>query len=476
MEANLDKGNLTTKQVFGYAFYNLASLFGMITFAFLNMFYPLLGMDMALFSTALLVARVIDFFVTLFVGVIMEKVPLRIGGGKYRPWLFVSQFAIYGGLVLLFSDIFGNNTGRFIVVIIGSLLVNTTMSFIMNAMFGIMPLMAGPSVTDRNKLSAWAYRLMTLGTVFTSATSAYILQFFQGMFPGNPATAYTVMTAIFGVFYFIGIGVLRSTAKPFDVITETPAGMSPPKVSLGDMVKAVATNSQLLIYLLANTITFIGLMAMMNIMIFYWQLIVDSKFPGQGFPALYTIGSTISTLASFVFALVGPSIGMKLGKKRAMWVGLFVAAVSGVLNALFGATHWGFYVAISMIGTFSAALYSGFGVNYALDCGEYGLWKTGQDNRLIIMSMTNMPMKISAIFGGMILYALAAIGYTGPTTVITPEFIRGFMFLLGGVPAICNLIAGLLMLFAYKIKDEDAARYAAENAAKMMQQAPPPQA
>ncbi|MDR2957750.1 MAG: MFS transporter [Coriobacteriales bacterium] len=471
--------NLSLKQYFGYSFYSFASFFGMITFAFLNYFYPVIGMNYVLFSTALLVARILDFILTLFVGGIMEKVPLKLGGGKYRPWLFISQFTIYAGMVLLFSDpVPGNDVVHFIIVVVGSILVNTTMSFIITAQFGIVPQMAGASVTDRVNLTTWNYRFMVLGQVGTSALGAYVLAWI-GMVIAPPLN-YTVMTAAFALFYFLGIGVLRATAKPYDKRVEGMPGM--PTVKVSDMVKAVATNSQLLIYLLAQTLMFTGLMAMMNIMIYYYQIIVPFTHEGitvqDGFPGLFTIGMTATSVASFIFALFAPILGNKLGKVRAMWIGCLIAALSGVLNFFFGASWWVLYIGISFLGTFSAALYSGFGVNYALDCGEYGLWKTGQDHRLVIMSMTNMPMKIAAIVGGLILYALAFIGYDSMAVSIAADqnvlpafasdsFVTGYMFCLGMVPAIFNTLAALLMAFAYKIKDADAARYAAENMERM---------
>ena len=473
--------NLSQKEVLGYGFYMFAGTVAAITFAFLNMFWPERGFDMALFSTALLVSRIVDFVVTLFIGPIMEKVKLTIGGGRYRPWLFVFQFVAYIGVVICFFD--PGSTGlRFLVVVIGSILVNAAMGFISVALFGILPQMAGASAVDRNRLTAWNYRLMTAATVVTSLGGAYILTWIGYVVP-YPYN-YLVMTAAFALFYFLGVAVIRGVSKPYDIRLEDMAGgMSMPSVSLKDMAKAVATNGQLLIYLLANTIAFTGLMAMFNIMIYYWRLIVpythgiamDAAFPG-----LYTIGNTLTTLASLVFSLFGPQLGIKMNSKaRAMWVGLLFAVVSGVLNFFFGAGMWALYIAIGMLATFGASLYSGFGINYALDCGEYGFWKTGQDNRLVIMSMTNMPMKISGIIGGLILYALYAIGYDAEVAnysiyvlgelpgFVDDLFVTNFMILLVLVPAACNLVAAALMAFAYKIKDADAARYAAENMERM---------
>jgi len=100
----LDERKITGGEVFGYSFYMFAAMFGMLTFAYMNMFYPGIGMPMALFSTALLIARIIDFVITLFVGAIIEKFTPKLGSGKYRPWLLIGEFLIYGGMVLLFID------------------------------------------------------------------------------------------------------------------------------------------------------------------------------------------------------------------------------------------------------------------------------------------------------------------------------------------------------------------------------------
>jgi Na+/melibiose symporter-like transporter len=475
--------NLSTKEIMGYGFYSFFSLFGSITFGFRAIFYPMIGMNLALFTSALLVARVIDFFVTLAVGGIIEKVNLKVGGGgKYRPWLYLSQFTIFLGITLTFTDFVpGNSTVQFIVVVVSAVLVSSSMSFIGAAQFGLLPMMAGASVADRTQLTAWNYRLMVMAQIFTSLAGAYTVTFVGNYF--TPPMNYTVTTFAFAWFYFLGIFIIRRVTKPYDLPLEDVPSIARPKVTVGDMAKAVVTNSQLMIYLLANTLSFIGMMIMMNVMIYYWQLIVPftHNIPtSQAFPGLYTLGNTLSTAASFGFALFGPSLGTKLGKKRALWIGLGLSTISGVLNFFFAANMWYAYIGISMIGTFAGALFAGFGVQYALDAGEYGLWKTGQDNRLVIMAMTNMPMKIAGFFGMFALYILVAIGFDSAQVqaataaglgmvpeFVTDSFVTGYMFVFCGIPVVCNALATILVLFAYKIRDDDAARYAAQNQAWM---------
>ncbi|MCL2151137.1 MAG: MFS transporter [Coriobacteriia bacterium] len=477
--------NLSNKQMLGYSSYTLFSMFGSITWFFRPAYYALIGMNMVLFSTALMIARIVDLVIAVMVGGIIEKVRLKIGGGgKYRPWLFIFMFVITFGIAITFTDFVPNNdTVHFIVVTVGALCVTISMSFIGAVQFGLVPVMAGASVVDRTRLTTFNYRVTTVGTIFTSLTGAYLLTWIGYVFA--PPMNYTVMSAGFAGFYILGAIILSRTAKPFDQPQDAATIAAAPQVKVSDMVKAVTTNSQLLVYLLATMLSMIGMLISMNIVIYFWQLIVPYTHgisADVAFPGYYTIGQTASTVGSFVFAMFAPQIGMKLGKGRAMWIGLLGAAVASALMFFFGAGLWVAFIGFNLLLMFAGALYAGFGVNYALDCGEYGLWKTGQDHRLVIMSMFNLPMKIAAIIGGMVLYALAAIGFDSLQVqsaaaqgvlpaFLTDDFVTAFMFLLAGIPAVCNLAAVLLMRFAYKITDEDAKMYAAENQKRAMEAA-----
>ncbi|MCL2137342.1 MAG: MFS transporter [Coriobacteriia bacterium] len=481
MDVSQEK-KLKNSQLLGYGSYTFFAALGALTWSFRNMYYALIGMNMALLSTVGLAVGVFDLTVTTMVGGIIEKVRLNIGGGgKYRPWLFIFMFVITFGVIITYTDFIpGNEVMHFITAFIGLLCVAISMSFIASAQFGIVPLLAGASAVDRTRITTWNYRIQTCTSIITSLSAAFLLTWFGTKF--KPPLNYTVMSCCFAGFYIVGATMLRRVAKPYDLPVDKSSSSGPaaPEVKVSDMVKAVTTNSQLLVYLSANMLNTIGVMINMNMIIYFWQLIIPYTHgisPADSFPGLYTIAQTTTTVASFLFSMVGPELGKKIGKRRAIWIGMLGASVSAVLNCFFGAGFWALFVGINMIMTFSNSLYTGFGINYALDCGEYGLWKTGQDHRLVIMSMTNLPMKIAAVLGGLVMYLLAAIGFDslavqaasaqgGIPAFVDDVFVRNFMLLLMGIPAVCRLCASMLMRFAYKITDEDARMYAAENQAR----------
>ena len=57
-----------------------------------------------------------------------------------------------------------------LITILGYIMIVASVSFMGNANFGIMASMAGPSLTDRNRMSVMGARMMAMATIVTSLT------------------------------------------------------------------------------------------------------------------------------------------------------------------------------------------------------------------------------------------------------------------------------------------------------------------
>lgn len=181
---------------------------------------------------------------------------------------------------------------------------------------------------------------------------------------------------------------------------------------------------------------------------------------------LMAVSMTIAMGAGFVASLIGPAIGKRLGKKMAMVVGMFFNALASIGIIFLGGYSVVYFILFYSLVQLGTQTYMCFGPNYAIDAGEYGYYKTGKDNRTVAMAMFNIPMKIGFLLGGAVgTFGLALIGYEAGMTV-TPEFIRNFMWIFGGTPALSYGLGSLIMFLGYKITDEDAAMYAKANAAR----------
>jgi GPH family glycoside/pentoside/hexuronide:cation symporter len=440
-----------------------------------------LGWTAALATTVLLIPRAIDFIFGFIAGGIIAKTNLK--WGKYRSWFVVGAWVAFAGMVMMFLNTRAAPLpGQIAVSALGYTFQNVPMNFILTAQYGIMMLMGGASMDDRIKLSVTTVRFTMIGTLASSAglvpALAALTKFF-GANPDNPnwyhPNAYMVVGIATAFLFLIGAFAVVSASKNYD--KPVPGGgAGGPTLSIGDIIRGVVSNDQLLTYTVVSTIVSISMFTIMPLAVFYYMYVLQNMM-------LMPIGMTIATLFGVVASMIGPVIGKKIGKKRALQVGqiitiidsTLIALLAGNTNTIAGGIQVGFviYVVLSCVTMIGSNIWMGFGGNYFVDAGEYGLWKTGKDNRAVAMGLGSPPVKIALIVGGALGgYALHAIGYRPgmgmPGGPAFPEnFTRSFMMLLGGVPAVFSLLGLVIFSLGWKITDADAAKYAKENMERM---------
>jgi Na+/melibiose symporter-like transporter len=367
--------------------------------------------------------------------------------------------------------------GQRAVSALGYTFQNVPMNFILTAQYGIMMLMGGASMDDRIKLSVTTTRFTMIGTLVSSAGLVPALAALTKVFGANPdnpnwyhPNAYMVVGIVTSFLFLVGAFSVISAAKEHD--KPMPGGAGGPTLSVREILQGVASNDQLLTYTVVSTISSISMFTILPLGVFYYMYVLQNMM-------LMPIGLTIATLFGVVASMVGPVIGKKIGKKRALQTGQVITIVDSALIALFagntntiaGGIQVGFiiYVILSCITMIGSNIWMGFGGNYFVDAGEYGLWKTGKDNRAVAMGLGSPPVKVALIVGGALGgYVLHAIGYRpgmgipgGPA--FPANFSRNFMMLLGGVPGIFSLVGLVIFSLGWKITDADAAKYAREN-------------
>jgi GPH family glycoside/pentoside/hexuronide:cation symporter len=447
---------VTSKDVWTYGFYGFFVSLGIVPQSqFLNIFLTEdIKITAATVGTILLVARVLDFIASFGIGGIMESANFK--SGKYLPWLRITRFSLWGGLVIMFLPIPMPLALRAALLVVAYLLINMSTTFTNTSSYGVLALLAGPNLQDRNRLNIANGRLMTVALVVSAATTVPIRNFIAGKV-GSTQYTYIIIAAIYGGFYAVAAIILSGMAKDVDKPSETARPRV--KITVKDMARTAAGNTQLIIYLISGCLYFIGMNAPIMLVAYYYIYIIGNRSL-----TYMALGGTIQSLFRLFATMVGPKIGLKLGRKKARFTGQLIAGISSIGIIFFAGHHVALYIGFMCLTNFGAALYQGFSISYIIDCGEYGYWKTGIDNRTVTNSLVNIPMKIAQFIGGSLgLYGLAMIGWkTG--MVVTPSFTSKFMLLLGGISAICYLSAALMTITLYKIDDKEAALYAKENA------------
>ncbi len=444
---------LPRSDVFNYAFYMTSEmLFLLMPTTFMNIFLTdNLLISATLVGTVVGFARVLDVIAGLVSGGIIQKT--REKGIYYSKWITATRWFIGCGIIFMFADTSSMSLSiKLVIVFIAYCMINLSMNFIQTSQFNVLAIMGGTSLEKRNLLAFRGSQGVSIATLIGSLSLLPIIEKVLTPVIGN-TYAYFVMGIVCVLPYMFGCHFLAKSARKYEEITPFSAGT---KVRVIDMVKSVFTNDQLLILILAMSSAYIAQYTVMGIAVHYFTYVMGNVI-------LMTYSMTTGTVVTVAAAFIGPKIGVMLGKKHAMVVGLLGQCLSLVLVYFFARTSVIIYIVLYSLFSIAMYIYFGFNANYTIDTGEYHLHKTGKDNRSVANGMMNIPFKIGLLIGGSVpMLVLGKIGYK-PNMEQTPEFIEKFMMMFGLFPAAFCLLAAILMLFFYKITDADAARYAREN-------------
>ena len=426
------------KEIWTMGTYSLLTLSIMVGFMYLNTFATeVLKIPAATLATALLIAKILDFIVSLFCGVIVEKVKLG-KKGKNQSWLYYGRWILAVSIML---EVANTSTApmivRVVVLGVSYAVLNCLMNIIQTSYYGIVAVVAGPNPANRNA--------MTINMIRQNTVVMLICSFIPTLVTKLP----------FGSWNYFIVALVFMLPMPWAL-----GNIS--RVSIKDMLESLFKNPQLLALFISFTVLQIGMFMYQANYTYYWLYVIGD------FTKL-TLATLAASLVGVVAAMFMPKIGTKIGKKWSCVAGFTLFGLGLVGVNLMGAQHWVWYIIFMSFGTCGTYIYSSFQVTMYLDCGEWYLNKTGKDMRTIAIGLASPPMKIGMALGGTIgLYLLGATGYVAG---FTPDeaWVKSFMFICWIVPAIIYFAAAAIMAFFYKITDAEAARCAQENAAKLQQ-------
>ena len=448
------------KEIWTMGSYSLLTLSIMVGFMYLNQFATeVLQVPAAALATALLIAKTIDFIVSIFCGAIIEKVKLG-SKGKNQEWLTKGRWIL---AIVIMLEVFPSSGPVWIrLLIMGAAyaILNSLMNLIQTAYYGINAAVAGPNPANRQAFNINMSRQATVITLITSFIPTLVTVLDFGKWN------YFVVATAFMIPMPFALGAISKLADGKDA----PVGAAGEvhQVSAVDMFKSLLENKYLLVLFLCHTVQYIGQFIFQGLSAYYWIYVVGNF-------SMMTVANLIAACTSFIAAMVMPPLGQKLGKKRAISIGYFLLPIAYFCMGWFGRFKYWYMIGITSLSTFAMYTYTPFVMLMYMDAAEWYFNKSGKDTRGIVMGLATPPMKIGMALGGTIgLMLLSNTGFDTPGVAGSAEWIPKFMTITYWVPACFYLALAIMFVTLYRLSDEEAARCAQENYAKMMaaQQAP----
>ena len=420
-----------------------------------------LGINPVAMGTGMLIARTFDFIVSLISGIVIEKSNMK--HGKFLSWIRLLTATLFFGNIIQVLDtsaFISSPTLRLTICMIGYMMFHGSMNFNATARASLIPKLAGADMEARKALTARQSQVGAAVSIISSAVTLPLVQLIEKI-TGNPSAGYFLAALAFSLMFLFANLMFIKLAAPFD-----PPGESGPakaRPSIGQMVSSVVTNKMMLVLFIAFTINGIGSQMSAGVTTYFFR--VTGNF------SKYTYVLTARSVCSLLATMVAPKIGRKLGKKGALVTAWILVAVISIVAKLFayrnGQANVWVMGACLCLRQAALYLYMVFTANYWLDCGEYGYYKTGVDNRTMAVAVMNWPTKISMALGGSLAsFGLAWAGYKAPAVAGaagTFESMDKFMTVMSLAPGITATIAVVIIILFYKLSDKQAAEYAKAN-------------
>ena len=440
----------TLKEKIGYALGDAAS--GGITWKIMSIAFPLFftnvfGLSFADAAALMLIARLFDVVTDPLMGSIADRTQSR--WGTYRPWLIFG--AIPFGLIfaLLFFTPELGMTGKRIWAYTLYLLMMAVYTMV-NVPYGSLLGVMTEDDNEKNQFSA--FRMV--GAYAMGFITLLSFPYLQKLIGGSDQHQYAVLGAVFGLvaaLMTLACGLLtRERHQPiradkFSIRQYADLFRNKPWIYM--TLVAVCTNffngfryaaaGYMITYCLGGDVT-VG------------KLIIN-----------YTVFMAFSEVTCMIFGALSPAFTRWVGSKRMafVWASVICCVFSvGYFFIPMNPTYIWLMVAISIITSIGAGLYSPLLWSMYADVADYATEKNGTSSTGLIFSSGTMAQKLGgAISGSLIALLLGIAGLVSETDILTGETIvtitneesvRTMVWALFSLfPAAIALVMGIL---AYK--------------------------
>jgi sugar (glycoside-pentoside-hexuronide) transporter len=409
---------------------------------FLQIFMTDIAIPAASVGTILLVARVWDAVNDPMFGIVVNKAKLK--GGKYKPWLKLSTVLIFVFTIALFatppSIPVGTKTA-----IAAVFYICWGMSYTLCDVpyFSVVTVMSDdPAERDH---------VISRGRFFTLLGGALTAVLFPLVYP---KLGWLPAVVIFSVISFAAMMPLGITSQErYADLRDAP--------TLKGIFRAVTRNKYLLIFCLA----------------FFVGNVTNAFLTINGYFAIYCLGGpemiSVTMMVPMLFAVVFvafvPTIIKRVDKVRLLIVMTAIGSLTSVAIYFAGYENLYIYLALSALRMVSVTYGSTFIILFIIDCAEYGKFKTGDDITPVAVSLQTFVAKaLSAVSAAFAMYLLGMVGFAGGAGATQPQAVLDTLWVLVSIaPAIGLTLSFFMLLFGYKLRDNDVRLMAKVNHGEM---------
>ena len=408
------------------------------------------------------VTTAVDAILSWMYGAILNSIKPK-KWGRYRSWLVLLPWLVPFLYAFQFIKV-GTGTLSAVIIVLAFISSHIVWNFPYVANVSMISV-AGKTPDERSQLSATRGAWANFSKVIFSYVCPVIATFFAGIIGEvnqYGATAFVlgcVMAALYFAHFKMFEGYETVEAVPDQAEKKTK---SKDRTSGMDLIRALLQNPPLIALILADVAKFLFNFVVAGSAVYYFTYIALDKELNNFY-----------ILITNIFCVAGSYLAKSLAKKfssRNTAIGMFfiMAVVMVVANFT--------YTNVTMVIALMSLAQLGYGMAYSLtpalyaDTIIYSEWKTGKNATGWISGLQNVPLKLGVLARGIVITACLEMAKFNAETVdlanVPVELEHAICMAFMIVPAIALVVAGLLLLFGFRLTKEKVIQYQSELEAR----------
>lgn len=229
-----------------------------------------------------------------------------------------------------------------------------------------------------------------------------------------------------------------------------------------DLIRALLQNPPLIALLLADIAKFLFNFVVAGSATYYFLYIAKND-------SLTNFYILITNICCVIGSYLAKTFAKKFSSRSTAIVMFFGMAVVLVISRLL-------YTNVTLVIVFMCLALFGYGVCYSLtpalyaDTIVFSQWKTGKNATGWISGLQNVPLKLGVLARGIVITGCLAIANFDADKVdianVSPELQNAICLAFMIIPAIALVVAGLMLLFGFRLTKEKVIQYQNEIAAR----------
>ena len=411
-------------------------------------YQDILGLSATFVGLILMIARVFDALNDPFMGILVAKTRTR--WGRFRPWLFSGTVLNAVVLYALFAAPNLDETGMMVYFAIVYIVWGTTYTMMDIPYWSMIPAVT-EMPKDRENLSVVGRTCAGIGSAVIQVGTLLMVSALGG---GDERTGFGLVALIVAVIFI--------AAEIFCCFKVKEQRLENVETStVGQMFKALFTNDQALITVLAILLVNGSLYLTSNLIIYFFKYDVG----GTGWMGNYTLFTMVGGVCQILgMMVVYPLLHKKLSNTALFKIALTMA-IAGY-GLILGVCLLGFSSNMILLCVCGALVFMANGILTVLTTVflsgsvDYGQLKTGRREESVIFSMQTFVVKaasgIAVFITGIGLDFIGLVGDTSETEEIvaqSADTILGLRLLMTILPILGLGIAFIFFVMKFKLTD-----------------------